>query len=536
MVIGFAGSLAVWGVPSRLGRGGSAVVEIFGRGYTEGELNQVRYRRERALGVDGLKEEQLLDFLTMLAEAERLGVTVSDAQVRSAGASVFGQQGEISLSGYRLAVSRRMGLPEKRAVEQFEAAMRDELMVNTLTYLALGDVPVTDEEAYCAYLQQNEEIKLRYAAFPAEEIAKEMEVAEREIRERYEEHRKEYFDPERAAVEYISVVYGKVKDDIEVTEEEIAEYYEENKEMFVEDPAAATTDPAEVETEPTYRALEDVKESIKTILGSQKTTEETERRIKDASAEIDLWYEARDSDPDNTPKLNFDELASKYKLDYGKTELFDEANPAGAIARIEGAASYAVTHSVGDISGILEGIGQKMIVRVAERQPQRQLSLKEVSEEILEEIRGEKGKEKAGGLAAAFAEAARDSGLDKGLEAMADEDRGKVKIGETEFFPRPSIFSFRAQTIPGLGLKPKIIEAVKGLELGKASEAVEESEGFYVVAISGTKPASPGGFEEKRELLASIIKQWKRLELFRAWQDSLRQRAEIKDLTKLEGK
>jgi hypothetical protein len=330
-------------------------------------------------------------------------------------------------------------------------------------------------------------------------------------------------------------MYIKVKDDIEITEEEIAEYYEENKGTFVEEPAKAATDSAEAETEPTYRTLEDVKESIKTILGPQKTTEEMERRIKGASAEIDLWY-ARESDADNTPKLNFDELASKYKLDYGKTEVFDEDNPATPITRIEGAASYAVTHKVGDISGVLQGVGQKMIVRVAERQPQRQLSFKEVREEIQEEIRGEKGKEKAGGLAAAFAEAARDSGLDKALEAMADEDRGKVKIAETEFFPRPSIFSFRAQTIPGLGLKPAIIEALKGLELGEVSEAVEESEGFYVVAISGTKAADPGGFEAKREFLKSIIKQWKRMELFQAWQDSLRERAEIKDLTKLEGK
>jgi len=535
MVVVFGGSLAVWGIPRGVSRRANAVLEVFGEEYSANDLARISYRRQLALRVDRMPQEQVVDFVMMLEEAKRQGIAVTQEQVREAALGVLGVEGAMSARDYRMVVSRRMGLPERQATEEFEVAIRDEIMVNTLSYLMSSDVPVTEEEMYAAYMQQNEEVRIRYAGFPAEELGKDVEVSEEEIREWYEEHRKEYFEPDRAAVEYVTAMFIKVKPEVEVTDEEVAKYYEENKENFLQKQPTPATESAVAEVEPTYRPLEEVKESIRTILTSEKVTEEIDRRISGASAEIDMWYQEADADPENAPaSIDFEALAAKHKLDYGRTQLFDKDNPPAAISRIENSAEYAMTHEGGEISPVLRGTGQKMIIRVTERVPQRQLSLKESEEQIVEEIRRERGRERAAELAAAFAEKAKESGWNEAMEGVAAEVKEEVKMEETAFFQRPSIFSFRAQTIPGLGVRPKISAALGELELGEVSGPVEESDGWYVVVISESRAADPTGFESRKESLRAIMTQWKRLELLEAWRGSLEERAKVRDLTKAE--
>ena len=535
VVIAFAGSLSVWGALPRLGRGEKAEVEILGQKYMRADLARISFRRQRALGMESMTDEQLLSFLMTLEDAKRQGIVVPDEQVRSAGLGMLGVEGELPMSQYRMLVSQRMGLSEKMAVQEYEAALRDEITAKTLEYLMLGDVPVTEEEAYYAYLGQNEEIKLRYAGFVAEELGKEMEVGEAEIREWYEARRKEYLEPDQASVEYVSARSTKIEGNIEVSEEEIAEYYEENKGAYVEEPTSTEGDSAEEEAEVAYKPLEEVRESIEQIVRGRKAYEELNRRINEASLAIDAWYEAADADPENAPgRLDFEELAASHGLEYGRTGLFSEEEPALDIKRIQGAAVYATTHDKGDISPVLQGYSGKAILRVTERLPQRQLSLAEARESIVEAIRKEKGSEKGGLLAGEFAEKARELGWGAAVESIPAGVSGKVKFAETEFFPRPSMFSFRMQTIPGLGLKQAIVDALGRLKVGKVSEALEEEDGFYVVSITETKAAEAGEFDATREGLKSIIRQWRQLELVSAWQDSLEARVKVRHLTEAE--
>ncbi len=532
-VIAFAGSLVLWGVPGRFREKPEPVLEIFGHRFTQEELARIKNRRELALGISRLPTDQLSDFLVMLEEAKRMGIAISDERLRLRIRMFFGLQEDLSQKDYEEAVSRRMGIPlKKHAVEEFEAAIREDLMVRSLVELILSDVPVTEAEAYYAYLRENESIKLTYVAFPTELFGKDSEISEKEMMQRYEDFRKDYTHPEEVALDYIMAELENMLEGVEITDEQVAERYEKDKEQYRLDSIEPGTGSDSAEQEPAYKPLEEVREVIRERLRHEHATQEMKTRIKAASDDVNLWLSAKITDPDNPPPpLDFGALAEKHRLEHGETDLFEEASPPEVLQRIPKAVSYGFTHEVGEISPTYDGFGQMIIVRVAEKQPARQLSFGEVKEQIEQEIRELKGRELASRSANEFSKAAAEKKFAQALGELSPETKQKLNFGETGFFLRPSLMRGSFTLIPGLGIKPTLAAAAARLRENVSSEAIEADDGFYVISVAETKPSDPAGFDAKRQQTLTLLRQRKQFELFRSWQESVLERANVRDLT-----
>jgi peptidyl-prolyl cis-trans isomerase D len=211
------------------GEGPETVVAVGERSYDARDVLRLRARQEeeyrRVLG-EGFDAEAASDFLDesaasillrvalLAGEAERLGLRVSDAEVRAYLRSLPGvvdDDGRVDREAVTQWAEREYG-----SLKRFEHALRDDLLARKLGRLLTAGVTVSDAEARDALRAQTTEVSLalvRLDAGPAPE-GLEVDPAEVErllaeeaerVREEYERRRSEFDRPEEVRARHVLV-------------------------------------------------------------------------------------------------------------------------------------------------------------------------------------------------------------------------------------------------------------------------------------------------------------------------------------------
>ncbi|HKH43795.1 MAG TPA: SurA N-terminal domain-containing protein [Thermoanaerobaculia bacterium] len=195
--------------------------QLYGEQFTPELAEQMRLPLQ---ALERAVTEQIL-----LAEAERLGLDVTDAEVRERilDEPVFrNPQGQfVGQEEYVRILSQNNFTPAS-----FEQSMRKDLLRQKLQDMLRAGIWVGDAEVERSYREQVEKAKIRYVQLPRARFADAAaQITPAELQAYFQAHREEYKLPEQREGAYLLVEADQLRGQVQVTDEQLRQEYESKK-------------------------------------------------------------------------------------------------------------------------------------------------------------------------------------------------------------------------------------------------------------------------------------------------------------------
>ncbi len=186
----------------------------------------------RQLGVEQQILQQMVDERAALAEAERLDLRVTDAEVRQRILTLpaFQENGAfIGETRYRqlLGMQRPPLTPA-----QFEDTMRRALLVDKLRASLTEWLSIPDKELEEEYRRRNDKVKLAVVSFPADSFRTQVNVSDADVAAYFDAHTEEFRIPEKRKVRYVLVDVEALRSKTTVSPADIERAYAEQSGQY----------------------------------------------------------------------------------------------------------------------------------------------------------------------------------------------------------------------------------------------------------------------------------------------------------------
>jgi peptidyl-prolyl cis-trans isomerase D len=403
--------------------------QSFGNNLNE-ELIRMLQLRKRAL-------DQLIDKTLMLQAAEKLKLTVSDAElaeyIRHIGA--FQTAGAFDTGRYVNTLSRLRLSPEA-----FEVQQREALLIDKLQTLITNSIKVSGLEAQQWYLWNNAEVDIDYLLLEPQRY-KDIKLTDEEVRNYFDQHKDAYKTDPSVKVRYIHFKPEDYASRVMLSEDDIRDYYEGHPDEF--------------------NIPETVEARHILIKVDQNAGAEADEKARKKAEEIyKLAKEGRD----------FAELARQYSEDSTKTK----GGYLGTFRRDEMVKSFsdkAFSMKAGDISEPVRTPFGWHIIKVEKVNPAKTISLSEAEAGIREKLKAERSKN----LAYDEAETVYDATFEnQNLDKIAAEHN--LKIQTTDFFTQPN---------PPKDIKnaDRFAAAAFSLPVNELSTVQDFGDGYYLLEV-----------------------------------------------------
>src|SRR4029450_3622782 len=194
---------------STQGAAGNAVVAtVDGRDITAAPFRRVyqqqiqQYRQSyganvderllKQLGIDQRIVQQMIQEEASLAEAARLGITASDAEVRERilALPAFQENGQF-IGDHRYRQILQMQMPPMRPSE-FEDQVRRSIVAEKLQAAITGWITVADIDVEAEYRKRNEKVKLAVVSFPSNKYREGATATDDEIAKYFDAHKETF--------------------------------------------------------------------------------------------------------------------------------------------------------------------------------------------------------------------------------------------------------------------------------------------------------------------------------------------------------
>jgi peptidyl-prolyl cis-trans isomerase D len=424
-----------------------------------GSMNEQMLKQ---LGVGQRILSQMVDQAAMVAEADKLGFTVSDAELaeRIKTMPMFSQNGQfVGETVYRQILLNQR--PPVRPSE-FEAQMRRSLMAEKLQMAITGWIKVADADVDAEYRKRNEKVKLDLAVFNAANFRAGIEPTEAELQARFAANAGAYQVPEKRRVKFLAVNSDQLRDKITVTPADIAQRYESNKQA--------------------YSLPEQVRASHILL----KTEGKDDATVKKAAEGVLAQVKAGG---------DFAALAKKYSEDDtnkakgGDLDYFSR----GAMAKEFEDASFALTP--GQTSELVKTQFGYHIIKVVDKKAASTRPLEDVRDLISEQIKGERAQTQATQIVDQIAGE---------IKTPADIDR--VATARGLISGDSGLFS-RDEPLAGLGFAPAVAAEAFAMEKDKVSGRLQTNQGYaFIVVTEIAPPHAPKLDEVKDKVRADVIR------------------------------
>ena len=184
-------------------------------------------RMLQQLGVEQRVLSQMIDEESVLAEADRIGLTVTDAELRERilRLPAFQENGQfIGDQRYRqILAAQAPPIP----VDEFEQQLRRQLQSDKLRDALTAWVTVSDGEVETEYRRRNEKVKVDLVLFDAAAFRAGLAPTDAEIAAHFEQHKAEYRVPEKRRVRYLHVDAATLRDRVTVSDADARQRYTE---------------------------------------------------------------------------------------------------------------------------------------------------------------------------------------------------------------------------------------------------------------------------------------------------------------------
>jgi peptidyl-prolyl cis-trans isomerase D len=416
--------------------------------------------------------EQLINEKALVAEAHRMGLRVSDEELRDElqhgqlGSMLFPEGKFVGQEQYEDFVQRN-----DLTVPKFEALEKDFILVRKLRALVASSAFVGDADVRDEFISRNTKVKFEYAVITQADILKGLHPTDEELKAFYDRNKATYNNsiPEKRQIKYVVIDTGKTAAATTVTDQDLQSYYDQHRDEF--------------------RVPEQVKVThilIKTPLPTPGAKED-EKAIADARAKAEDVLKQVKAGGD------FAKLAEKYSDDPGSAKSGGELGWIGRGRTVPEFEKAAFSLGKGQTSDLIKSSYGFHIIRVEDKQEAHLKSLAEVKNEIEEKVKQQKTAQATEAAANALLSQARTNGIDRAAAA-----KGQSAI-TTDFFAK-------TDNLPGLGASPQFMDAVFNEADKTPPDVVQVPQGYVVFQLLGVKPPATPTFEEIRSKVESQFK------------------------------
>ena len=399
------------------------------------------------LGVEQRVLAQMIDTEAVLAEADRLGIKVTDAELREriVRLPAFQENGQfIGDQRYRQILAAQAP-PIK--VDEFERELRRQLQSDKLRDALTAWVTITDTDIEAEYRRRNEKVKVDLVLFNADAFKAGIAPADAEIAAHFEQNKSTYRVPEKRRVRYLHADAATLRDRVTITEADARARY--------------------TETIAQYQQPEQVRTSHILL----KTEGKDEAAVR-TQAEGLLARLKGGADFAALANQHTEDEASKGKG--GDTDFFARNT---MVKEFEDAA-FAL--EPGQMSDVVKTPYGFHIIRTTGKRPATTQPFETVSAQIQDQMKWERAQQDVQRLV---------EELDKEIDDPSDIDRVAQARGLTA--ADSPLFS-KEEPVPGLGFAPEVTAKAFELEGGKVSDALRTPQGAaFITVIDVQAPHDP---------------------------------------------
>ncbi len=193
----------------------------------------------KQLGIEQQILQQMVDEQASLAEARRLGIEVSDEEVRQRIFAIpaFQENGRF-IGEQRYQQLLRMQRPPL-SPSDFEDGIRRSLTVEKLRASLTDWLSVPDKELEQEYRRRNDKVKLAVVSFTADKFRSQVAATDPEIAAHFEAHKNDFKMPEKRKIRFLLIDVDALRAKIVVPEADVKRAYNDNIEQVLD----ARTDP-----------------------------------------------------------------------------------------------------------------------------------------------------------------------------------------------------------------------------------------------------------------------------------------------------
>jgi peptidyl-prolyl cis-trans isomerase D len=438
-----------------------------------GSLNEQLLRQ---MGIDQQILQQLIDERAAVAEAQRVGLTVSDAEVaqRIFAIPAFQQNGQFAGQELYERVLQMQTPP--LSTTEFEDNVRRALLVAKLRSAVTDWIAVGDAELEREYARRNEKVKFELVVFNADKFRGQVQVSDGDVQAYFDQHKEQYRVGEKRKIRFLLVDVDALKTKVVVLPGDIESYYQKNIQQ--------------------YSTPEQVRASHILL----KTEGKNEAEVK-ARAEALLKQVKSGAD--------FAELAKKNSEDEVSAKQGGDLDYFARGRMVKEFEDVAFSLPPGSISDLVKSQFGYHIIKVVDKKPAATRTLAEVRAQIADQLAYERAQEQGTQMSAA---------LQKEISSPADLDKAAqahgLKVQESGFFSKD-------EPISGIGPASEISDQAFTQKEGTVVGPIRTPRGPVFFTTIGRQDSRLPALAEVKERVREDVTRQKARDLSRTRAASL---------------
>jgi len=458
---------------------GDTIASVEGRTITSGEFRRTYQAQLQAyrsayggnmseqllkqLGIEQQILQQMVDEQASVAEARRVGIQVSDEEVRQRIFAIpaFQDNGHF-IGDQRYQQLLRQQRPPLTPAD-FEDGIRRSLTVEKLRASLTDWLSVPDKELEQEYRRRNDKVKLSVVSFLADTFRAQVSATDQEVAAYFAAHPTDFKIPEKRRIRFLVIDIDALRAKITVPPADIERAYNDNLDQY-STPEQVRASHILIRTEGKDEAAAKAK---------------AEDVLKQAKAGADFGALAK--------KYSEDEVSAKNNgdLDYiARGKMVPEFD------------QVAFTMQAGQISDLVKTQFGFHIIKLTDKKPGTTRTLAELRPQLTDQLSYERAQAQAGDLAASLEkQISKASDLDKVAKAQG------LTVQESGFFARD-------EPILNLGPSPEAASRAFEMKTGDVSPALRTSRGFaFISLVAKQDPYAPKLDEVKDKVRDEVVKQ-----------------------------
>jgi peptidyl-prolyl cis-trans isomerase D len=439
--------------------------------YSQAYGGSVNAQLLKQLGIDQQILRQLIDERAAVAEARRLGLTVSDAEVahRIMAIPAFQQNGVFAGEEFYAQVLGSQRPPLTKA--EFEDNLREALLVDKLRTALTEWVTVSDADIDLEFRRRNEKVKAELVVFSADAFRAQVALTDDDVAKYFEANKETYRTGERRKIRYVLVDVESLRARATVLPTEVEKYYRDNDQQWVT--------PEQVRASHILLKTEGKDEAA--------VKARAEALLKQVKGGADFAALAKKESEDEVSKAQGGDLDF-----FGRNRMVKEFE------------EVAFSLPVGQVSDLVKSSFGYHIIKVTEKKPEARKSLDEVRQQITDQLAYERAQTQAGALADQVAQQAKTAA---DLQQAA-ASRG-LTVAESGFFTRD-------EPIAALGPAPEVTNRAFELKDNEVAGPIRVARGLVIFAPSGKEDSELPALADVKERVREDAMRAKSRELSQA--------------------
>jgi peptidyl-prolyl cis-trans isomerase D len=431
------------------------------------------------LDLPSMTMQSLVNSYLLTKSAERMGITVSDAELRDKLASlpIFRgpDGGFVGYAKYSQIVRAYL----QSSPEEFEAELRDEMAREKLQQVLGAGVVVADASVVEEYKKRNESATFDLLFVATDPNLAGITVSDAEAKAYYDANQARFSHPDQWRLRYLLVDKARLRRTLNVSDQQIVDYYNGHTSEF------ATSEEV----------------SARHILIKPKGTDEAALKAAEKLAK-EVYAKATAQGAD------FAALARQYSDDEGSKATGGDLGYFSRGRMVKEFEDAVFAGQPGQIVGPVKSQFGYHIIKIEGRRPGGTRPLDQVRESIrlklVDGLADGEGNRRATALREKI-DAAKLS-TEEQWKGLADD---VVTSNVTPFFGK-------GEFIPGLGRDPELLTEVTTAKEGFIGGPRRSGRGWIVYRLDATRKAGPTPFDEAKAEAVEAVKRSKAVEKLRA--------------------